>query len=228
VVVTGRARTRIRQRLRELGVLDAVDDPMVKQKDGIEKEKEKDRDGRKPTPLPAHRPPVQGLVRDVDEKTRLSLIRIDGKKGISAGFAKCCNPMPGHAVIGYITKAPGVTVHRADCKSFAKSTRDPMRIIPASWEGEDSFTMAMRVVIGPRPNVLADITSALRPMNVDILKATFGPGENGKSYFDFTFETHDPGAADRVMRTLRTVTGVTEVQPRQVGVSEEARIAHAG
>ena len=72
--------------------------------------------------------------------------------------------MPGHALIGYITKYAGLTVHRADCKSFAKSNRDAARVIEASWEGEGLYETHFRVTIGQRPNVLSDLTNALRPI----------------------------------------------------------------
>jgi len=197
IVVTGRARTRIRQRLRELGELDPVDDPEVKPREVV--------------PKPRRIAPRFRAFAQLDEQTRAKLIHIEGARGIPVTFAKCCNPMPGTAVIAYVTKSPGITIHRADCKSFIKSTRDPERILRASWEGDDSFHHTLRVVTGPRPNVLADLTNALRPMNVDILRATYGPGDNGQSYLDFEFEAADNNAVDRVRRTLRTVTGVSQV-----------------
>ncbi len=194
IVVTGKARTRIRQRLRELGELEPL---------GQVKPKPRRRQG-------APAPKVK--VRDVDDATREKLLRIDGTAGVAAQFAKCCNPVPGQAIIGYATKSPGITIHRADCKNFARTKRDPHRIIAASWEGEGHFEIGLRVTIGQRPNVLADITNAMRPMNMDITKARYGSGKNGKSHFEFVFEAQDRGSAERVAQTLRTVAGVSEVR----------------
>ena len=201
IIVTGRARTRIRQRLRELGTLPPLGDREPRAKDTATLPRVRT--------LPSQAQEAQNAP--VDDATREKLIRVEGTKGMATQFAKCCNPMPGHAILGYVTRTPGVTVHRADCKNFAKSTRDPARMIEASWAGEGHFEAAYRVSIGQRPNVLADITNALRPMNIDILRAHFGPAEDGKSFFDFVFAASDKNTVDLVGRTLRNVTGVTNV-----------------
>lgn len=114
IVLTGRARTRIRQRLRELGILEPI--KPADEKDPAPEERPR----RKPSP-----PPPVRIVQQVDDATRKQLIRVDGKKGLAVEFAKCCEAMPGHKVIGYVTRTPGISIHRADCKSFAKSNRDP-------------------------------------------------------------------------------------------------------
>ena len=147
----------------------------------------------------------------MDDATREKLIRVEGAKGLVVQFAKCCNPMPGHPVAGYATKSAGITIHRRDCKTFTSASRDPKRIIEASWEGERQFETAMRVILGQRPNVLADITNAIRPMNIDITKANYRPGDNGESCFEFVFQAPEKGYVERVARTLRTVSGVRDV-----------------
>jgi len=203
-VVTGRARTRIRQRLRELGLIEPQEDIVKRLAPAM--------------PAPPRKPPP---VRHVDDATREKMIRIQGAKGMAANFAKCCNPMPGHPVIGYVTKIPGITIHRADCRNFMNTKRDPDRIVEASWEGDEHFETGMRVTIGQRPNVLADITNAIRPMNISITRAQFVPGETGKSYFDFVFETAEEASIERVARTIRTVAGVSNV-----GILPPSLIAH--
>ena len=194
LVVTGRARTRIRQKLRELGLVEH-----------IEADK-KSTETSRPAP-----PPPKVRVTPVDDATREKLIRIEGAKGMAVRFAKCCNPMPGHAIVGYATRFGGITIHRRDCRNFNRVPRDSKRVIEASWEGERQVEISIRVTIGQRPNVLADITHAIRPMNIDITQANLHPAENGKSYFDFVFEAPDRSYVKRVTRTIRTVVGVSEV-----------------
>ncbi len=195
IVVTGKARSRIRQRLRELGQLEPLEGQLRKDTVVV-------------IPTPAAPPP---RIRAVDDATRHKMIRVQGAKNIAVQFAKCCDPMPGLPVIGYATKSPGITIHRADCKNFARTTRDPHRIIEASWEGEDHVTVGMRVTTSQRPNLLADITNALRPMNISISRAELKPDAAGKSVFEFVFEAPDNDSVDRVAATVRTVAGVTEV-----------------
>ncbi len=197
IAVTGRAKTRIRQRLREIGAIEP-----------LEEQPPKPREHHTPA---KHEPPAPS-IRQVDDATRRKLIRIQGAKGMAVQFAKCCDPMPGHAIVGYVTRNPGLSVHRAECSVFARMNRDPKRTVEASWEGEGVLQTAMRVIIGPRPNVLADITNALRPMNIDIISANYGPRDDGKGYFDFMFEVPDQRIIDSVMRTLRTVPGLSSIK----------------
>ena len=199
VVVTGKARTRIRQRLREIGELDPI---------GESETHERKPAPKRPRTLPS-------TIRQVDDTTRQKLVRIQGNKGIAVQFAKCCNPMPGHPIIGYITKTPGITIHRAECQHFGVTKRDPERIVEAYWDGElGGFTreVGMRVTLGQRPNVLADITNAIRPMNISIIRAEYRPGDNGETFFDFVFETREEEGAKRVAATLRTVAGVANIK----------------
>lgn len=203
IVATGRARTRIRARLRDLGALEPLG------KDEVKKE-----------PAPRPLPRTQPVVRQVDDATRNKLLRIEGMSRVSAQFAKCCSPMPGHAIIGYATKNPGITIHRADCRNFANTKRDSARIIEASWDGDQQFATAMRVTTNQRPNVIADITNAMRPLNISITQAEFRPSEDGRSTFDFVFEAPDQDSVDLVARTIKTVAGVTNV--RRIPVSHPA------
>jgi GTP diphosphokinase / guanosine-3',5'-bis(diphosphate) 3'-diphosphatase len=202
IVASPRSRNKIRQRLRELGQLE----PVEQEKD---KEQPKHEMVRRP-PVPRH------PVRVVDEATRQKLIRVQGHKNMAVSFARCCNPMPGHAVVGYLTRNPGITIHQTDCRNFARTTRDPKRVIRVSWEGEAHYEIAMRVVTTPRPNMLADITDAIRPLAVEITTAKYQPGSNGHSDFEFVFNASDQGVVDRVTRTLRTVVGVSDVSALSV------------
>jgi guanosine-3',5'-bis(diphosphate) 3'-pyrophosphohydrolase len=198
IVVTGRARTRIRQRLRELGELDPINDPMTS------------RPAEAPVAPKKPAREARQSITEVDDETRQKLIRIDGARGEHVHFARCCQPMPGHAVVAYETQQ-GISIHRIDCKSFTKSEADPARIRTATWEGEQEFHRTLRVILGPRPNALTDITAAMRPINVDIIEARYFPIEAGASCFEFTFQTHDSSQVERIVRALRTVSGVKKI-----------------
>ncbi|MFA7692514.1 MAG: bifunctional (p)ppGpp synthetase/guanosine-3',5'-bis(diphosphate) 3'-pyrophosphohydrolase [Candidatus Hydrogenedentes bacterium] len=195
VVVTGRARTRIRQRLRELGEMA----PAEEQKVGVRTRHVR---GSRRTM------PTAEVVREVDEASRQKLIRVEGLKGMLVQFAKCCNPMPGHAIIGYVTRTPGISIHRVECKSFARSARDHTRVVHACWDGESHMLAKIRLITRNRPNLLADITNALRPLNIDILNAHFGPGENENNYFDFQFEATNEENIEKAAQAVLAVPGV--------------------
>ncbi len=201
IVVTGRARTRIRHELRELGELDPVE-PQEKTQSEVATRR---RQVRKPS-----------RVKQVTESARQQMIRVEGGKGIEVQFGKCCNPMPGEAVLGYVTLNSGITVHRIDCKNFASTLRDKSRIVEASWEGDKAFETGLRILLTQRPNILADITNAVRPLNISIVRANFHPGENGESLFDIVFEASDNDSVERVTRMIEGVAGVKRVKSHSV------------
>ena len=216
IVVTGRARTRIRQRLREQGMLDPQDDPKARAKVAQEARAAESRDVTRKRP-----PQIAG------EASRIGLVRVAGERPRSISIARCCKPMPGEPIVAFTRQDRGVTIHRADCHAMAK-LKDKTRAITASWEGQEIYRTAARVVIGPRPNVLADITNAMRPMNIEIIHANYGPGENGLSIFDFVFESTDRAIEERVLRTLRNVSGVSDVATLDSRERPSKRYAHAG
>lgn len=198
IVVTGRARSRVRQKLREMGELDALDQIKPKVKP--------------PQARPAPVLPVKTVIRHVDDATREKLLLVEGEHGTAAQFGKCCNPMPGQPILGYVTQDTGITIHAANCSHFAGTKRDPKRIVSAGWAGEGQFEINLRVMLEARPNVLADLMNATRPMNIEITHADYATGENGASQFDFAFHSADRGIAERLARTLKTVAGVREVR----------------
>lgn len=205
IVVTGRARTRIRQKLRDLEKL-PDSEPGESRSASI-------------TPQVAKHKPAK--AKPVDDETRSRMIRVDGQKDMVVSFAKCCKPMPGDGLIGYITKRQGITIHRTDCRLLEKADHSPERIVAATWEGDTLIETTLRVSMGSRPNGLADLTNAIRPMNVDIIKAEYLPGDAGQAVFEFRFQTTNRGRIERVIRALKLVTGVHRVNE----TAEEADMA---
>jgi GTP pyrophosphokinase len=205
-VVTGRARTRVRQKLREYNELPPTAGPG---------------ESRSVAPPQMVRPKPK--AEPVDEATRAKRVRVAGGQGMALQFAKCCNAMPGEGIIGFVTRRHLITIHRADCKFLEAAEREPERLIAASWEGDEAPAMGVRVIIGTRPNGLTDITSALRPMNLDISRAEYRPGDNGDSIFECVFACPDPFRYERVVKALGQIPGVRRVEELP---AEE--LAHAG
>lgn len=198
IAITTRARTKIRQRLREMGELEPLETAKAK-------------------PAPPRRPaPPKQQVRMVDDATRGKLIRIEGKKDMQVQFAKCCNPMPGHAIVGYTTRHPGITVHRSGCGTFGRANPDPKRVVDVSWASDNQIRAAMRVTTSARSSILADITTAIVPLNITITEAQFKHDDDGRRYFDFVFDAPNRGAVDRVTRMIKTVAGVTDVKTQYI------------
>jgi GTP pyrophosphokinase len=208
-VVTGRARTRIRQKLREHEEL-----PQTAAPSGP---------GESRSVAPPQIVKIRPKVEPVDEATREKLVRIAGGQGMALQFAKCCNAMPGEGIIGFVTRRHLITIHRADCRFLEAAERESERLISASWQGDEPPAVGVRVVIASRPNGLSDITAALRPMNLDISRAEYRPGENGDSVFECVFACPDRHRFERVVKALGQIYGVRRVD--EVPAEEPA---HAG
>ena len=195
IVVSGRARARIRQKLRsmdELGDVGPGESRTVSTQQVINVRK-----------------PKRSIL--ASNMSRSKAILIEGHRDMEVNFAKCCNPQQGDPVIGYITQRQGISVHKPDCKLLGKSVRNAERMVGASWEGMELITASFQVVIASRPNALIDITSAMRPMNVDILKAIYTDNNQGESVFECLFQTSDRGRVERIKAVLHQVSGVRKV-----------------
>jgi GTP pyrophosphokinase len=195
IVVTGRARTRIRQKLRDIDELPTVGPG----------------ESRTVSPPQPFAKPEAVKSRRQQSGSRSDQILIEGHRDMEVSFAKCCNPQSGDPVIGYITKRQGITVHKPECRLLEKSGRSSDRMVAASWDGMEMVEASIKVRIGSRPNALMDITSAIKPLNVDILQAEFKTGTSGVSVFEFIIQTTDRDRVERVKKSLAGVPGVRRV-----------------
>ena len=108
-------------------------------------------------------------------------------------LANCCQPIPGDAIMGYITRGKGVTVHRADCPYLAST--ETFRHIPAEWDGgggpKKLYPVKIQVVTVDKPGLLADITSALKTAEVNVIKASVETTAENKGVAQFTIQVAD-------------------------------------
>ena len=101
-------------------------------------------------------------------------VRIRGVEDLLVRFAKCCNPLPGDAIVGFITRGRGLTVHARECLTVAKSVLDRERLIDVEWDVEEPAKRPVRVAVyigNDRPGLLSEITGAISSRNGNITKA---------------------------------------------------------
>ncbi|MCH4166794.1 MAG: bifunctional (p)ppGpp synthetase/guanosine-3',5'-bis(diphosphate) 3'-pyrophosphohydrolase [Megasphaera sp.] len=98
-------------------------------------------------------------------------ILVKGEPGLLVRLAKCCSPVPGDPIIGFITRGRGVSVHRADCPNISNSQNDVDRLIDVEWDygGKESFEVNMEIVAYDRTGIMAEIMASLAEMKIDIL-----------------------------------------------------------
>ena len=173
--------------------------------------------------IPAERFEKEKLEKEMKAESRLtrlakkirrepSGIQIRGIQDMMVRFAKCCNPLPGDAISGYITRGRGVTVHTADCPNILSS--DPERLIQVSWNLKEKAIHAVRVrvICNDKKGLLAEISSALASSEVNIVRAGVITTEDKKAICNFELEVHDLKHLQNAFRALNKLKDVLKVE----------------
>jgi len=161
-----------------------------------------------------HVPRTPGHIGRVVEKIRRkpsSAIKVQGVDDILVRFAKCCNPLPGDDVIGFITRGRGVTVHAADCPHVLDG--DPERRIDVSWDADRQTTRIVRIKVycADKKGMLASISSAITDAQANIVGANVvSTPEGGMNTFDL--EVRDLNHLRKVFNAVQKVRGVERVE----------------
>ncbi len=139
-----------------------------------------------------------------------------GVNNIATLVAKCCKPMPGDAIVGFVTKTRGVMVHRTDCRNMTAITKEQReRLMPAAWGniGVQSFAADIEVTAADRQGLLRDISEALSHERINVTGVNTLSRGNLAS-MRFTVEIHKPDQLQRVLRAVGEVSGVESVRRR--------------
>src|SRR3954462_5886149 len=135
---------------------------------------------------------------------------VKGAPEVWVKLAKCCTPVPPDAILGFVTKGGGVSVHRRDCTNAAELQRQPERLLDVEWapSGRSTFLVNIQVEAIDRARLLSDITMVLSDAHVNILSATLSTGRDRVAKSRFTFEMAEAKHLDTVLRAVRGVAGV--------------------
>ena len=166
----------------------------------------------------------EGASEDLAEGVRITAPRARSKvaSGGDAGvivkditdvwvkLAKCCTPVPGDAILGFVTRGSGVSVHRADCTNANSLTSQPERLVEVEWAptAQSMFLVNIQVEALDRARLLSDITKVLSDMHVNILGASLSTTRDRVAKSRFGFEMADPKHLGHVLKAVRSVDGV--------------------
>ena len=125
-------------------------------------------------------------------------------------LARCCTPVPRDAILGFVTRGRGVSVHRTDCPNAADLKRDPERLIPVRWDtaAQSTFRVTVQVEALDRKHLLRDITTVLGDLHVNILGAQVTTQRDRVAYLRFTFELGDIAHLDHILDQVRRIEAV--------------------
>ncbi|WP_350281695.1 bifunctional (p)ppGpp synthetase/guanosine-3',5'-bis(diphosphate) 3'-pyrophosphohydrolase [Kribbella sp. HUAS MG21] len=138
---------------------------------------------------------------------------VKGATDVLSKLARCCTPVPGDEIIGWITRGAGVSVHRADCANVENLKTQPERIVEVEWAptAQSVFLVAIQVEALDRARLLSDITRVLSDYHVNILSAALTTTRDRIAKSRFTFEMGDPTHLGHVLKAVRSVEGVFDV-----------------
>ncbi|YAL81830.1 RelA/SpoT family protein [Dermacoccaceae bacterium W4C1] len=147
-------------------------------------------------------------------------VTVVGTDDVWIKLARCCTPVPGDDIIGFVTTGKGVSVHRRDCTNAEQLLAQPDRLIDVAWSPSAAsvFLVQLQVDALDRGGLLSDITRVLSETHVNILSASVSTTRNRVAVSKFTFEMGDPSHLDHVMKVVRKVDGVFDVH-RMTGSS---------
>ncbi len=140
-------------------------------------------------------------------------VLVDGDPTLAVKMAKCCSPLPGDDILGFITKGDGVSVHRVDCTNAPSLREQSERIVNVSWaeSGSGTFLVTIQVEGIDRARMLSDVSAAFSEQHVDILSASISTNKNRQFVGRITFESPDPTHLGHVLSQVRKVPGVYDV-----------------
>ncbi|MFI0983232.1 RelA/SpoT family protein [Streptomyces sp. NPDC021093] len=138
---------------------------------------------------------------------------VKGVDDVWVKLARCCTPVPGDPIIGFVTRGSGVSVHRADCVNVDSLSQQPERILEVEWAPTQSsvFLVAIQVEALDRSRLLSDVTRVLSDQHVNILSAAVQTSRDRVATSRFTFEMGDPKHLGHVLKAVRGVEGVYDV-----------------
>ncbi|MEV4667400.1 RelA/SpoT family protein [Microbacterium sp. LWO12-1.2] len=140
-------------------------------------------------------------------------VLVRGASDILVKLAKCCTPVPGDAIVGFVTRGSGVSVHRADCVNVKALSAEQDRFVEVSWAPttKSVFRVQIQVEALDRSGLLSDVTRVLSEHHVNILSATVNTNDERLALSRFVFEMGDAVHLDRVLNAVRRIDAVYDV-----------------
>ena len=137
-------------------------------------------------------------------------IRVDGLDGMLTTFARCCRPVPGDRIIGYVTRGRGITIHRGDCRQGMRLSED--RLVEVEWSATSTNrNVRLRVIMEDRTGMLGDVTNRLGVMKINISSCDVRLGDDGYGIAVIGVTVRNRDHMRNVMNNLERIKGVVEV-----------------
>ncbi|PIR20186.1 MAG: GTP pyrophosphokinase [Deltaproteobacteria bacterium CG11_big_fil_rev_8_21_14_0_20_47_16] len=152
------------------------------------------------------------FVSKIRGKSSRGLVKVNGISDVLITFGKCCNAVPGDAIVGFVTRGRGISVHTIDCPKILAS--DSARTVPLEWDTSSGLTRNARikVICVDRPGLLSSMSEAITDQGVNIKEASARAMDDKKAINIFEVEVRDTAQLRHVMNALEKIKGVIQVE----------------
>ncbi len=165
-------------------------------------------------PAVVHDEPVPDRAAKTPRKAE-GAVRIRGVDDVLVRFGKCCSPVPGDGIVGFITRGRGLTVHARDCLTVVKNVLDKERLVAVEWDGGEPAKRPVKIAVyigRDRPGILAEITAAISSRQGNITKAEITVTDDRKGINHFVIEVEDLQQLQGIMQGIREVKDIVNVE----------------
>jgi GTP pyrophosphokinase len=142
-----------------------------------------------------------------------SAILVRGNDGLMVFRSKCCNPIPGDDIVGYVTRGRGIAVHSKNCPNVQNLLYEAERRIPVEWAGETkaTFPVRLRIFSEDRPGILAGITAVISDTGANIRTFESG-GQDLRARIEVALDVHDRKQLERILSGVKRIPGVFDIE----------------
>jgi len=162
------------------------------------------------------------LDQDTDEaeksffdfaRSKTKGIKLQGISNLMVTFGKCCNPIPGDEMIGFVTRGRGITVHKSDCKSLPLLNKESDRLIPVEWDVDrkDLFNVRIKIIGEDRKGLLNDLTDCINKFDLNIISVDSKVKDTHARIY-FIIQINNVRQLDRLFRKMTKVAGVDFIE----------------
>ena len=155
---------------------------------------------------------------EVIRKSKSGIV-VKGIHDLAVRYAKCCSPVPGDEIVGFVTRGRGITIHRTDCINMMNLPEDEKaRLIEAEWQSDnaqETYATELEIFTTNRVGLLVDVSKVLTDANIDIKSLTSRVGKNEKATITVSFDIHNKEELSSLVSKLRKISGVIDIERAQ-------------
>jgi len=158
-----------------------------------------------------------GLFKRRPARDKAPKLAIHGTEGVVVTYARCCRPIPGDPILGFLSAGRGIVVHTEDCPNVAKFRKHPEQWIDVQWEKDIKtvFPVSIRVEVKNQRGVLAAIAAAIAEQGANIDTVSFDDRDGQYTTMDFTLEARGRGHLAQIMRRIRAIESVVRINRKK-------------